>query len=181
MRAPSFTSLRSAASHGPIILINHCKWRSDILMIFHDSLPCSIPTPKHFFVRTNELRDELVKAQKCGLDGVEYQDALCSVLKGLYELVGEPVIKRLRDSGVGCARAISNLVVPNLSLLFSPSSRHGPDPTERYLQTIFLGSIHTFIYAITFCPHRVSQGGLAHTGNALFTPCCPTRRLSARR
>jgi tetratricopeptide (TPR) repeat protein len=100
MKAPSFTSLCSAATRGPVILINHCEWRSDIVIIFHSSLPCAIPTPKYFFARANELRDELVKARRCGLDSREYQDALCSVLKGLYELVGEPVIKRLRVLGV---------------------------------------------------------------------------------
>jgi CHAT domain-containing protein/tetratricopeptide (TPR) repeat protein len=100
LRAPSFTTLRSAASHGPIIIINHCFYRSDIMIIFHNSLPCSIPTDRTFFACANELRDELVEAQKRGLDSVEYQDALCSVLKGLYELVGEPVIKRLRLLGV---------------------------------------------------------------------------------
>ena len=100
MRAPSFTTLRSAASRGPVILINHCEWSSDIVIIFHKSLPCSIPTTDDFFSRANKLRDKLVEARKRGLDSCEYQDALCSVLKGLYELVGEPVIKRLRVLGV---------------------------------------------------------------------------------
>ena len=99
-KAPSFTALHSAASHGPIIIINHCKYRSDIVIIFHHTLPCSIPTIDSFFDRANELRDELVEARKHDLDSEEYQDALCSVLKGLYELVGEPVIKRLRLLGV---------------------------------------------------------------------------------
>ena len=97
---PSFDTLRSAASHGPVIIINHCKWRSDIIVVFRHSLPCSIPTTETFFSRANDLRDELFQARKRGLDSVEYQDALCSVLKGLYELVGEPVIKRLRLLGV---------------------------------------------------------------------------------
>ncbi|KAH9162883.1 CHAT domain-containing protein [Lactarius sanguifluus] len=100
LKAPSFTSLRSAASRGPVIIINHCKWRSDILMIFHSFLPCSIPTANDFYARAKELRDELVEARKHGLDSGEYQDALCSVLGGLYELVGKPVIKRLRLLGV---------------------------------------------------------------------------------
>ncbi|KAI9444066.1 hypothetical protein H4582DRAFT_2071663 [Lactarius indigo] len=100
LKAPSFTTLRSAASRGPVIIINHCKWRSDILIISHNSLPCSIPTINDFYTRANKLRDELVEARKHGLDSDEYQDALCSVLKGLYELVGEPVIKRLRLLGV---------------------------------------------------------------------------------
>ena len=100
LKTPSFAALRSAASRGPVILINHCEWRSDILMIFHNSLPCSIPTADDFYTRANKLRDELAQAREHGLNSSQYQDALCSVLKGLYELVGEPVIKRLRVLGV---------------------------------------------------------------------------------
>ena len=98
--APSFDTLRSAASRGPVIIINHCFWRSDIMIIFHNSPPCPIPTPETFFDRANSLQHELVEARKKGLDSVEYQDALSSVLKGLYKLVGEPVIKKLRVLGV---------------------------------------------------------------------------------
>ena len=99
---PSINTLRSAASRGPVIIINHCYWRSDIIIIFHNSLSCSIPTAKTFYDDANKLQDELVKGRKAkgGLDSKEYQDALCSVLKGLYELVGQPVIKRLRLLGV---------------------------------------------------------------------------------
>ena len=100
LKTPSFTTLRSAASHGPVILINHCRWRSDILILLHGSSPCPIPTPDDFYDRAKKLRDELDKALKHGLDSCEYQDALSSVLKGLYELVGEPVIERLRLLGV---------------------------------------------------------------------------------
>ncbi|KAH9047500.1 CHAT domain-containing protein [Lactarius deliciosus] len=100
LKAPSFILLRSAASRGPVIVINHCKWHSDILIIFHNSLPCTIPTANDFYARANGLRDELGEARKHGLNSHEYQDALCSILKGLYELVGKPVIKRLRLLGV---------------------------------------------------------------------------------
>jgi tetratricopeptide (TPR) repeat protein len=102
LQAPSYTTLRSAASRGPVVIVNHCEWRSDIIIIFHNYLPCSIPTDETFFARAIELRDELVEARKPkgGLDSKEYQDTLCSVLKGLYELVGESVIKRLRVLGV---------------------------------------------------------------------------------
>ena len=96
LSSPSFATLRSAASRGPVIIVNHCEWRSDILIIFHNSLPFSIPTASNFYTRANKLRDELAQARKHGLDSREYKDALCSVLKGLYELVGEPVIRRLR-------------------------------------------------------------------------------------
>ena len=98
--APSFDTLRSAASRGPVIIINHCEWRSDIIIFFHNSLPYSIPTTETFFADANKLREELVKARKLGLDSKEYQDALSSVLAGLYQLVGQPVIKKLRLLGV---------------------------------------------------------------------------------
>ncbi|KAH9011402.1 hypothetical protein EDB85DRAFT_2228841, partial [Lactarius pseudohatsudake] len=101
LKAPSFTTLRSAASCGPVILINHSSWSSDILILFHNSLPCAIPTADDFYDHAKKkLRDELVEARKYGLDSHEYQDALSSVLKVLYELVGAPVIRRLRLSGV---------------------------------------------------------------------------------
>jgi CHAT domain-containing protein/tetratricopeptide (TPR) repeat protein len=98
--ASSYTTLRSAASRGPVVIVNHCFYRSDIIIIFHNTLPCAMPTDENFFARANKLRDELVEARRRGLDSKEYQDALCSVLKGLYELVGELVIKRLRVLGV---------------------------------------------------------------------------------
>ena len=101
LSAPSFDTLHSATSRGPVIIINHCEWRSDIIIISHNSL-FSIPTAETFFAHAIKLRDELVEVRKKpeGLDSVEYEDALCSVLKGLYELVGEPVIKVLRLMGV---------------------------------------------------------------------------------
>ena len=100
LKAPSFDTLRSAASRGPVIIVNHCSWRSDIIIIFRNHLPCSIPTTKTFYADAKKLQNELVKARKLGLESKEYQDALRSVLKSLYELVGQPVIKRIRMLGV---------------------------------------------------------------------------------
>ena len=97
LKSPSFDNLRSAAVRGPVIIINHCEWRSDIIILFHDSPPSLIPTANDFYDRANELRDQLLDARKKGLDSPEYEDALSSVLKELYELVGRPVIQRLKE------------------------------------------------------------------------------------
>ncbi|KAI9462872.1 CHAT domain-containing protein [Lactarius psammicola] len=138
----SFTTLRSAASHGPIILINHCEWRSDILIIFHNSPPCTIPTPNDFYDRANKLRNELVEARKHGLDSDTYQDALCSVLKGLYELVGEPVIKMLRASGVPKQSRI--WWCPTSVFCSLPLHAMGPIPSsstcKRYFSDLYIPS-----------------------------------------
>src|SRR6266702_4174043 len=100
LKAPSFTTLRSAASRGPVILINHCEWRSDILILLFASPPLLIPTANDFYDRANKLRDRLVDARKAGLDSGKYQHALRSVLRDLYELVGQPVIEKLQAVGI---------------------------------------------------------------------------------
>ncbi|KAI0289899.1 CHAT domain-containing protein [Multifurca ochricompacta] len=100
LKTPSFQSIRFAASHGPVIIINHNEWRSDILILFQDTLPSLIPTTNDFYERANKLRDRLVVARKEGLDSESYGRALRSVLEGLYKLVGRPVIDRLRAFGI---------------------------------------------------------------------------------
>ena len=157
--APSFDTLRSAASRGPVIIINHCSWRSDIMIIFHHSLPCSIPTTETFFTRAKDLRDELVQARKRGLDSVEYQTALCSVLKGLYELVGEPVIKRFRLLGVPEQSRI--WWCPTSVFCSLPLHAMGPIPSrngrERYFSDLYIPSYTPSLSALIESRQASSQ------------------------
>ena len=95
LMAPSFDALHSVAAHGPVIIINHCKWRSDIIILLHHSPPSLIPMTGDFYSRADGIRDKILAARKEGLDSKEYEDALGSVLWELYDLVGRPVIKRL--------------------------------------------------------------------------------------
>ncbi|KAH9047457.1 CHAT domain-containing protein [Lactarius deliciosus] len=142
LKTPSFTTIRSAASRGPVILINHCRWHSDILIVFQNSLPCAISTADDFYVRAKKLRAELIKARKCGLDSHEYQDALCFVLKGLYELVGAPVIKRLRLLGVPEQSRV--WWCPTSVFCSLPLHAMGPipssDSSKRYFSDIYIPS-----------------------------------------
>src|SRR5712675_551105 len=57
---PSFDTLRSAASRGPVIVINHSIWRCDIRVILHDAPPSLITTPYDFYDRANRLKDQLL-------------------------------------------------------------------------------------------------------------------------
>ena len=97
LRYPSFDTLRSAALSGPVIIINHSIWRSDILILLHKMPPSLISTPDNFFERACVLKDKLLDSQETyGLDSNDYNDALASVLAELYTFVGQPVIDRLR-------------------------------------------------------------------------------------
>ncbi|KAH9023823.1 CHAT domain-containing protein [Lactarius pseudohatsudake] len=98
LKSPSFDTLRSAASSGPVIVINHSSWRSDILILLHNTSPSLIPTPHDFYDRASALRDKLLESRlKYGLSSSDYDETLASVLAELYELVGKPVIDRLRE------------------------------------------------------------------------------------
>ena len=98
LASPSFDALRSAASSGPVIIINHSEWRSDILILLHNTSPILIPTSDDFYSRTTALTDKLLDSRhKYGLDSNHYDKTLASVLADLYNLVGRPVIDRLRQ------------------------------------------------------------------------------------
>ena len=101
LKDPLFDSLCLAASRGPVIVVNHSKWRSDIIIILHRSPPSLISTPDDFYDRANGLKDKLLGARnKYGLDSKQYDLALAFVLADLYKLVGMPVIDILRENNI---------------------------------------------------------------------------------
>ena len=96
----SFDVLNSAAACGPVILINMARpeLRSFIILLLKDSPPSIISAPSSFHDRAKQLENELSRVRKeKGLDSNDYGLALASVLSGLYELVGKPVVGRLRE------------------------------------------------------------------------------------
>ena len=101
LKPPSFDILQSVASHGPVVIINHSKWRSDIVILHDNSTLSHIPTSDHFYNRASGLADTLLSVRRdSGVDSDEYNSALASVLVDLYELVGKPVMERLRELNI---------------------------------------------------------------------------------
>ena len=100
LKQPSFDYLRSASLHGPVIIINHCKWRSDIVILLPNFPPSLIPTSNDFYARANKLQDQLLRERKKVLESDAFEDALRFILSELYDLVGRPVIKRLNELNV---------------------------------------------------------------------------------
>ena len=142
LKPPSFDNLRSAAVRGPVVMVNHCRWRSDIIILLRDSPPSLIPTANDFYDRANKLRDQLLGARKKGLESVEYENALRSVLKELYELVGRPVIQKLNDLGVPEQSRV--WWCPTSAFCFLPLHAMGPIPSDsgppRYFLDLYIPS-----------------------------------------
>jgi CHAT domain-containing protein len=101
LKPQSFDVLNSAAAHGPVIIINQSIWHSDIIILHNNLSPSIISTPSDLHDRANRLKEQLfpVRIEK-GLDSKDYGDTLASVLADLYELIGKPVIERLRQLNV---------------------------------------------------------------------------------
>ena len=98
MKAIPFHALQNAAAHGPIIIINHCRWRCDILIVLHNFPPSLIPTSEGFYERASNLASRLKESrQNYGLESSHYDQILETVLVELHELVGRPVIDRLQQ------------------------------------------------------------------------------------
>jgi hypothetical protein len=99
LESPSFDTIRSAALSGPVIIINHSIWRSDIIIVLHNKPPSLIPTPDDFFERAGALKDKLLdsRPKKPEDDWCHYNEVLTSVLAELYTLIGQPVIDRLHQ------------------------------------------------------------------------------------
>ncbi|KAI0255310.1 CHAT domain-containing protein [Lactifluus subvellereus] len=156
LKSPQFDTLRSAASHGPVIIINHCEWRSDILILLHDSPPSLITTAFDFYDRANSLKNQLLDARKEGLDSKQYENALSSILKELYDLVGRPVIQRLCELNVPEQSRV--WFCPTSVFCILPLHAMGPIPSDDGAKRYFL-DLYIPSYTPTLSPLIGSQKG----------------------
>ena len=150
LNPPSFNTLRSAASRGPVIIINHSEWRSDILILLHNSPPSLIPTSDDFYIRANKLQDQLLGERKNDLESDAYEDALRAVLKELYELVGRPVVKRLNELNIPEQSRV--WWCPTSVFCSLPLHAMGPIPSDvgppRYFLDLYVPSYTPSLWAL---------------------------------
>ncbi|KAI9510735.1 CHAT domain-containing protein [Russula earlei] len=138
LMTPSFDNLRLATLHGPVVIINHSKRRSDILILLHNAPPSLITTSDDFYDRAIDLRDRLMKCRTSRghvLDSKQYEHDLRSVLVGLYDLVGRPVIERLRSLNVSEQSRV--WWCPTSVFCSLPLHAMGPIPSEDGLKRHF--------------------------------------------
>jgi CHAT domain-containing protein len=160
LASPSFDALRSAASSGPVVIINHSSWRSDILILFHDKSPSLITTPNDFYDRAGALKDKLLESRrKYGLDSSDYEKTLANVLGELYKLVGKPVIDRLRQLQIPEQSRI--WWYPTSVFCSLPLHAMGPIPSDdgemRYFLDLYICSYTPTLSGLIQSRHRDSS------------------------
>src|SRR6266702_3135387 len=137
LKPPSFDDLNSAASRGPVIIINQSGWRSDIIILLKDSPPSVISPPFNLHDHANRLKDQLLRTRNVsGLDSEDYGLTLANVLVNLYELVGKPVIERLRQLKVPEKSRV--WWCPTSAFCSLPLHAMGPIPSDNGDELYFL-------------------------------------------
>ncbi|KAI0250879.1 CHAT domain-containing protein [Lactifluus subvellereus] len=169
---PSFNTLRDAASRGPVIIINHCRWRSDILILLCDAPPSLVSTPDDFYARVNKLRTNLLDTRKTySTSSCQYDEALRSVLNDLYTLVGQPVVSRLRKLDIPEQSRV--WWCPTSTLCSLPLHAMGPIPSddgkERYFSDLYVTSYTPTLSAL-----------IKSRGSGALTPDRPSLLLVGR-
>ena len=164
LRPPSFDALNFAASQGPVIIVNQSGYfSSQIILLLRDSHPFIISTPSGFGERANKLENDLLRVRKeKGLDSKDYELTLASVLSDLYELIGKPIIERLRELKVPEKSRI--WWCPTGAFYSLPLHAMGPIPSDDgkklYFSDLYIPSYTPSLSALIESRKR---GSLPHT------------------
>ena len=137
LKVVPFHTLRNAASSGPIVIINHCSWRCDIVVVPKDAAPSPMPTPRGFYERADTLADRFLNARKKHALESDYDyRALHSILEALHESFGWPVLDRareLRNPESGGVRRPFFVHVPFMQWDQSHQTVIGSDTSQTYM------------------------------------------------
>ncbi|GJE97949.1 CHAT domain-containing protein [Phanerochaete sordida] len=101
LRLPPYEKLRVVSAEGPVIIVNHSKYRSDALILGPgDALSC-VELSSDFYERAVEMVNELAEARKTlRKNAKKYDRALRRTLQELGELLVAPVLAKLQVLGV---------------------------------------------------------------------------------
>ena len=176
LKPPSFDFLNCVTSHGPVIIVNQtqadvseaftARVPSYIILLLKDSRPFIISTPSSFRDRANQLENDLLRVRKeKGLDSEDYGRTLASVLADLYELVGKPVIERLRKFKVPEKSRV--WWCPTGAFCSLPLHAMGPIPSddgkELYFSDLYIPSYTPSLTALIESRKRVSLSDASDT------------------
>ncbi|EJC97787.1 uncharacterized protein FOMMEDRAFT_115125 [Fomitiporia mediterranea MF3/22] len=103
LQATPFKVLQQAASEGPVIMVNHCKYRSDALIVLprdNTSVIC-VPLDNEFYEDSTKLCNELAETRRqFGVDSSEFDVKLHEAMRMVWERVVSNVVVKLNEYGV---------------------------------------------------------------------------------
>ncbi|KAH8105758.1 TPR-like protein [Phellopilus nigrolimitatus] len=101
LRLQKFSVLQGAAVEGPVIIISHCKYRSDALIVLYDRPPVSIELDSNFDHDGPSLVKDLKTAlQKAQTEPKARDEVIEGVLSFLWNRVVSRVVEKLDELGI---------------------------------------------------------------------------------
>ncbi|EJD03364.1 uncharacterized protein FOMMEDRAFT_85871 [Fomitiporia mediterranea MF3/22] len=162
LAATPFKELQWAASEGPIIIVNHSKYRSDALIIlpYDVSAVVCVQLDKEFYNDSIKLCNELVETRgRLKSDPVEYDKKLCEAMRMLWDRAVSKVVDKFSECGVEKGSRIWWCPTSVLSAL--PFHAAGPykdaDGTTKYLLDDYISSYTPTIGALISARSKVSM------------------------
>ncbi|KAF9063079.1 CHAT domain-containing protein, partial [Rhodocollybia butyracea] len=137
----SFAELKSAAKHGPVIIVNCSRYRSDVLIILEQGLPILIPMVNGFYREVKTLVQRLTDARwDIKAAPKRYNHVLRATLQDLWDLVVSPVVTKLRKLQIPEKSRIFWCPTSILSTL--PLHAAGPitPGTKKFLPDLYISS-----------------------------------------
>ncbi|KAL5526504.1 hypothetical protein ACEPAF_8228 [Sanghuangporus sanghuang] len=162
-RAASFVALQEAASEGPVIVVNHSKFRYDaVIVTSRTDVPCSLVALDEDWLMdaVNLCNDLLIARHDFKVHSFEYEDALRRAMKVLRERVVSKVVEKLEELGVSKGSRIWWCPTFFLSLL--PFHAAGPyedrDGNTRYLPDDYIASYTPTIKSLVIARTGLRDG-----------------------
>ncbi|KAF9063102.1 CHAT domain-containing protein [Rhodocollybia butyracea] len=137
----SFDELKSAAKHGPIIVVNCNRYRSDILIVLDQNSPVLISLVEGLYEQVETLMEQLTEARfLIKASPKRYNHVLRATLKDLWELVVSPVVTKLQELQIPKMSRIFWCPTSILSML--PLHAAGPisPGTKEFLPDLYISS-----------------------------------------
>jgi tetratricopeptide (TPR) repeat protein len=161
LRAVPFDTLQTAAACGPVVVINHCRYRCDILIVLLGASPVHIDCAEEFYSRTVKLKELLLSTRaKHALESKQYGRALRFVLQELFELIGRPVMEKLHELEIPEQSRV--WWCPTSVLCSLPLHAAGPIEPDRGRKRYF-SDLYVSSYTPTLSALIESRRGLTHT------------------
>ncbi|EJC99004.1 uncharacterized protein FOMMEDRAFT_113608 [Fomitiporia mediterranea MF3/22] len=163
LAATPFNVLQQAASEGPVIVVNHSEYRSDVLIVLsHEDLPViCLPLDEEFGKDSFELCVKLLEARRqLKVDSLEYDEILRQAMKMLWDRIVFKVVARLEELGI--TKGARMWWCPTSVLSALPFHAAGPfrdaNGTVKYLLDDYVSSYTPSLGALASARSRENVG-----------------------
>ncbi|KAL5525249.1 hypothetical protein ACEPAF_9119 [Sanghuangporus sanghuang] len=180
LRAAPFESLKKAASEGPVIVLNHAKFRCDALIITsgQEAPRVCLPLDNDFYSDSIELFKELVQGRKgFGLRSKKYDETLRQVMKILWNQFVSKFVQKLKELDVNEGSRIwwSPTSVLSAFLFHAAGPYQGTDDSMKYILDDYIPS-----YTLTPASLILARSSVQN-GTEKMPFAADTRLLSAKK